>query len=58
MLLVGDCSDFFHMVAKWVSITINYLARRTGHTLQQIIGQYETDFIADCEDLTRHKCHS
>lgn len=46
------------MVAKWATTTDNDPARHTGHTPQQIIDQYGTDIITDCEDLTEHKCHS
>ncbi|WP_406377043.1 hypothetical protein OG788_37570 [Streptomyces sp. NBC_00647] len=37
--------------SQWATTTVNDLARHTGHTPQQIIDQYETDIIADWEDL-------
>ncbi|WP_432177859.1 hypothetical protein [Streptomyces sp. NBC_00063] len=39
-------------VANWATTAINDLAHHTGRTPQQIIDQYETDIIADQEDLT------
>ncbi|MFJ2770608.1 hypothetical protein [Streptomyces sp. NPDC087300] len=38
-------------VANWAATAINDLAHHTGRTPQQIIDQYETDIIADREDL-------
>ncbi|WP_432173578.1 hypothetical protein [Streptomyces sp. Tue6028] len=38
-------------VANWATTAVNDLARHTGRSPQQIIDQYETDIIADREDL-------
>nr|WP_202538724.1 hypothetical protein [Streptomyces sp. SID8379] len=38
-------------VANWATTAINDLAHHTGRTPQQILDQYETDVIADQEDL-------
>ncbi|MFF1395884.1 hypothetical protein ACFVZD_18965 [Streptomyces sp. NPDC058287] len=39
-------------VANWATTAVSDLAHHTGRTPQQIIDQYETDIIADQEDLT------
>lgn len=39
-------------VANRATTAINDLPHHTGRTPQQIIDQYETDIIADHEDLT------
>jgi hypothetical protein len=39
-------------VANWATTAITDLAQHTGRTPQQIIDQYETDVIADRENLT------
>ncbi|MCQ4208253.1 hypothetical protein [Streptomyces longispororuber] len=38
-------------VANWAVTAVDDLAHHTGRTPQQIIDQYETDVIADREDL-------
>nr|WP_203645831.1 hypothetical protein [Streptomyces sp. SID14478] len=38
-------------VANWATTAINDLAHHTGRTPQQVLDQYETDVIADQEDL-------